>query len=400
MRLDNVRLATMSGAGYGLVDDGAIVIENGTIVYAGTASGAPESAESVDGDGVLVTPGLVDPHTHLVYAGNRATEWEARLGGASYEEIARTGGGIVSTVRATRAASSEHLQASALGRLRTLCANGVTTVEIKSGYGLDLPTERRMLRVARKLGAAAQVRVRTTFLGLHTVPAEFAGRADAYVDLVCEVMLPALAGEELVDAVDAFCERIAFTPEQTERFFSAARALGLPVKLHADQLSAGGGAEVAALASALSADHLEFTTSTGVESLARSGTVAVLLPGAFYFLRETQRPPVEALRAAGVPIALATDCNPGTSPIVSPLAVMNFACTLFGLTPLEALRGMTINAARALGLARECGSLEAGKRADLALWDVAHPAELAYAIGARPCVARYVHGTRVTASAD
>jgi len=398
VRLDNVRLATMSGAGYGLIDDGAIVIEDGTIVYAGPAQTAPESRESANGDGVLVTPGLVDPHTHVVYAGNRATEWEARLGGASYEDIARSGGGIASTVRATRAASSEHLAATALGRLRTLCANGITTVEIKSGYGLDLPTERRMLRVARKLAAAADVRVRTTFLGLHTVPAEFTGRPDAYVDLVCEVMLPALAAEGLIDAVDAFCERIAFTREQTERFFGAARELGLPVKLHADQLSDGGGAQTAACARALSADHLEFTGPAGVEALARSGTVAVLLPGAFYFLRETQRPPVEALRAAGVPIALATDCNPGTSPIVSPLAVMNFACTLFGLTPLEALRGMTINAARALGLGAECGSLEPGKRADLALWDVAHPAELAYAIGARPCVARYVHGKKVTAS--
>jgi imidazolonepropionase len=388
----------MCGAGYGLIDDGAIVIENGTIVYAGDANAAPAAPESLDGDGVLVTPGLVDPHTHLVYAGSRAIEWEMRLGGATYEEIARTGGGIASTVRATRAASSDHLYATALARLRTLCANGITTVEIKSGYGLDLPTERRMLRVARELGAAANVRVRTTFLGLHTVPAEFAGRPDAYVDFVCELMLPALADEGLIDAVDAFCERIAFTPQQTERFFAAARERGLPVKLHADQLSDGGGAYVAARAGALSADHLEFTSVEGVESLALSGAVAVLLPGAYYFLRETQRPPVEALRAAGVPMALATDCNPGTSPIVSPLAVMNFACTLFGLTPLEALRGMTINAARALGLADDCGSLESGKRGDLALWDVAHPAELAYAIGARPCLARYVHGTRVTAS--
>jgi imidazolonepropionase len=390
----------MSGAGYGLIDDGAIAIENGLIVYAGRASAAPDAGESLDAGGALVTPGFVDPHTHLIYAGTRAAEWEARLNGATYEEIARGGGGIASTVRATRAAGNEHLHASALGRLRTLCANGVTTVEIKSGYGLDEPTERRMLRVARDLAAAAEVRVRTTFLGLHTVPPEFAGRADDYVELVCETMLPALAAEGLIDAVDAFCERIAFTPEQVERFFAAARALQLPVKLHADQLSAGGGAQVAALAHALSADHLEYTSAAGVAALARSGAVAVLLPGAFYFLRETQLPPVDALRAAGVPIALATDCNPGTSPIVSPLAIMNFACTLFGLTPLEALRGFTINAARALGLAGECGSLERGKRADLALWDVAHPAELAYSIGARPCIARYVHGQRVTASAD
>jgi len=399
VRLDNVRLATMSGAGYGLVDDGALVIESGRIVYAGSASAAPDAAERVDGDGVLVTPGLVDPHTHLVYAGNRASEWEARLNGATYEEIARSGGGIASTVRATRGASSEYLYASALARLETLCANGVTTVEIKSGYGLDLPTERRMLRVARMLEAAANVRVRTTFLGLHSVPPEFAGRPDAYVDLVCEVMLPTLAAEGLIDAVDAFCETIAFTPEQVRRFFAAARLLKIPVKLHADQLSDGGGAQVAAGAYALSADHLEYANVEGIGALARSGSVAVLLPGAFYFLRETQRPPIEALRAAGVPIALATDCNPGTSPIVSPLAVMNFACTLFGLTPLEALRGVTINAARALGMRHETGSLERGKRADLALWDVAHPAELAYAIGARPCVARYVHGKRLIASA-
>ena len=389
----------MSGAGYGLVDDGAIVIESGRIVYAGSANAAPDAAERVDGDGVLVTPGFVDPHTHLVYAGNRANEWEARLNGATYEEIARSGGGIASTVRATRGASSDYLYASALARLDTLCANGVTTVEIKSGYGLDLPTERRMLRVARMLEAAADVRVRTTFLGLHSVPPEFTGRPDAYVDLVCEVMLPTLAAEGLIDAVDAFCETIAFTPEQIARFFAAARLLKVPVKLHADQLGDGGGAQLAAGAYALSADHLEYTSAEGVGALARSGTVAVLLPGAFYFLRETQRPPVEALRAAGVPIALATDCNPGTSPIVSPLAVMNFACTLFGLTPLEALRGVTIIAARALGMRHETGSLERGKRADLALWDVAHPAELAYAIGARPCVARYVHGKRLIASA-
>ena len=399
VRLTNVRLATMCGSAYGLIDDGALVIEDGTIVYAGPANAAPEATEPVDGAGALVTPGLIDPHTHLVYGGNRASEWEARLNGATYEEIARSGGGISGTVRATRAASDAALHETALARLRVLCANRVTTVEIKSGYGLDLETERRMLHVARDLAAAAAVRVRTTFLGLHALPPEFAGRPDAYVAAVCDEMLPALAAEGLIDAVDAFCETIAFTPAQTGRVFAAAAACDLPVKLHADQLSDGGGARLAAEAHALSADHLEFTGPDGVAALARAGSVAVLLPGAYYFLRETQRPPIDALRAAGVPIALATDCNPGTSPIVSPLTVLNLACTLFGLTPLEALRGFTSNAARALGLEREIGTLEAGKIADLALWDAGHPAELAYAIGARPCIARYVHGERVTASA-
>jgi imidazolonepropionase len=399
VRLTNVRLATMSGPGYGLIDDGAVVMDGAQIAFAGTARGAPDADTTVDGEGLLVTPGLVDPHTHLVYAGNRASEWEARLNGIDYAEIARSGGGIAGTVRATRAASDDLLRAAALGRLRTLADNGVTTVEIKSGYGLDTETEVRILQIARELAAPANVSVRTTFLGAHALPAEYAGREDAYVDLVCTEMLTTIAAEGLADAVDAFCETIAFTPAQTERIFAKAAALGLPVKLHADQLSDGGGARLAAKAHALSADHLEFTSQDGVEALAQSGTVAVLLPGAYYFLRETQKPPVAALRAARVPIALATDCNPGTSPIVSPLVVLNLACTLFGLTPLEALHGLTTNAARALGLSDRIGSIETGKIADLALWDVAHPVELAYAIGARPCVARYVHGRFVKASA-
>ncbi len=389
----------MSGPGYGLIDDGAVVMDGAQIAFAGTARGAPDADTTVDGEGLLVTPGLVDPHTHLVYAGNRASEWEARLNGIDYAEIARSGGGIAGTVRATRAASDDLLRAAALGRLRTLADNGVTTVEIKSGYGLDTETEVRILQIARELAAPANVSVRTTFLGAHALPAEYAGREDAYVDLVCTEMLTTIAAEGLADAVDAFCETIAFTPAQTERIFAKAAALGLPVKLHADQLSDGGGARLAAKAHALSADHLEFTSQDGVEALAQSGTVAVLLPGAYYFLRETQKPPVAALRAARVPIALATDCNPGTSPIVSPLVVLNLACTLFGLTPLEALHGLTTNAARALGLSDRIGSIETGKIADLALWDVAHPVELAYAIGARPCVARYVHGRFVKASA-
>ncbi|MGB8266347.1 MAG: imidazolonepropionase [Candidatus Velthaea sp.] len=399
VRLTNVRLATMSGPGYGLIDDGAVVMDGAQIAFAGTARGAPDADTTVDGEGLLVTPGLVDPHTHLVYAGNRASEWEARLNGIDYAEIARSGGGIAGTVRATRAASDDLLRAAALGRLRTLADNGVTTVEIKSGYGLDTETEVRILQIARELAAPANVSVRTTFLGAHALPAEYAGREDAYVDLVCTEMLTTIAAEGLADAVDAFCETIAFTPAQTERIFAKAAALGLPVKLHADQLSDGGGARLAAKAHALSADHLEFTSQDGVEALAQSGTVAVLLPGAYYFLRETQKPPVAALRAARVPIALATDCNPGTSPIVSPLVVLNLACTLFGLTPLEALHGLTTNAARALGLSDRIGSIETGKIADLALWDVAHPVELAYAIGARPCVARYVHGRFVKSSA-
>jgi imidazolonepropionase len=397
----NARLATFAGdESYGLIDDGAIVMDDETIVYAGPRGGAPAAERSIDLGGRLVTPGLIDPHTHLVYGGNRAQEWEARLLGADYAEIARRGGGILSTVRETRAAGYERLLQSAAGRLDALCAHGVTTVEIKSGYGLDVDTEIRLLRIARALGERPDVDVSTTFLGAHTIPPDYRDAPDAYVDLVCDEMLPRVVHEKLADAVDAFCETIAFTVAQTERIFTRAAELGLRVKLHADQLSDGGGAELAARFGALSADHLEFTGAAGVAALARSGTVAVILPGAFYFLRETQRPPLAALRAAGVPVALATDCNPGTSPLVSPLLALNFACTLLGFTPAQALAGMTREAARALGVGHERGTLAAGKLADLAVWDVEHPAELAYALGANPCHAVFKRGRRVTASAD
>jgi imidazolonepropionase len=331
-----------------------------------------------------LTPGLIDCHTHIVHAGNRSDEWEARLNGASYEDIAREGGGIMSTVRATRAASESELLRQSVARVRTLLREGVTTLEIKSGYGLDLENEAKMLRVARIVGELLPVNVSTTFLGAHALPPEFAGRADAYIDEVCERMLPALAAEGLVDAVDAFCERIGFSIDQTARVFEAARALELPVKLHAEQLSDQGGAALVARYDGLSADHLEYLTQEGAEALARAGTVAALLPGAYYFLRETQAPPLALLRAAGVPMAVATDCNPGTSPMTSLLLALNMACTLFRLTPLEALLGVTRHAARALGR-KDIGTLEVGKRADLALWDIARPADLAYAIGANPC---------------
>jgi imidazolonepropionase len=399
--LSNARLATMTAdRPYGLVDDGAIAIDGDRIMYAGPRAAAPACDTAVDLGGRCVTPGLIDPHTHLVYGGNRAQEWEMRLNGASYEEIARTGGGIMSTVRATRAASDEELLASASQRLAQLCAGGVTTVEIKSGYGLDTQTELRMLRVARALGDRFPVTVRTTFLGAHTVPAEYRSDIDAYVALVCDEMLPRVAAEGLADAVDAFCETIAFTFEQTACVFTAATALGLRVKLHADQLSDSGGAALAARFNALSADHLEFVSAAGIAALAQTGTVAVVLPGAYYFLRENQLPPVEALRAAGVPIAIATDCNPGTSPVTSLLLMMNFACTLFAFTPEQSLRAATIEAARALGIHATHGTLEGGKFADLAIWDVAHPAELAYGLGANPCHAVYKNGQRVTTSAS
>jgi imidazolonepropionase len=332
--------------------------------------------------GALVTPGLVDCHTHLVYGGDRAQEFEQRLNGATYEEIARAGGGIASTVRATRAASEAELFAQSLPRLRALRAEGVTTLEIKSGYGLALDHERKCLRVARALGAQEDVAVRTTFLGAHALPPEFAGQPDAYVDELLR-MLPALHAEGLVDAVDAFCERIAFTAQQTARVFEAARACGLPVKLHAEQLSDSGGAALAARFGALSCDHLEWVSEDGVRAMAQAGTVAVLLPGAFYFLRETRLPPIALLREHGVAIAISTDCNPGSSPCTSLLLILNMACTLFRLTPEEALAGVTRNAARALGLA-DRGTLQAGQRADFVLWDVAQPAQLAYAIGANP----------------
>jgi imidazolonepropionase len=389
----NVRLATMAGDdGYGIVEDGALAVKDGRIAWAGPRAQwlahAPAHvrapAREHDCGGMWLTPGLIDCHTHIVHAGNRSDEWEARLNGASYEDIARQGGGIMATVRATRAATDDELLRQSLPRVQALLAEGVTTLEIKSGYGLDLASEAKMLRVARRVGEVLPVNVATTFLGAHALPPEFTGRADAYIDEICERMLPSLAEEGLVDAVDAFCERIGFSPAQTARVFETARRLGLPVKLHAEQLSDQGGAALAARFGALSADHLEYLTPSGIDAMAQAGTVAVLLPGAFYFLRETQMPPLAGLRAAGVALALATDCNPGTSPLSSLLLAMNLACTLWRLTPLEALRGCTANAARALGRG-DIGSLAPGKRADLALWDIARPADLAYAIGANPC---------------
>ena len=388
--LTALRLATLvAGATpYGLVEDGAVAIgADGRIAWCGSAAELPvqfASWPSRSLGGRLVTPGLVDCHTHIVHGGNRAREFELRLEGASYEEIARAGGGIVSTVAATRAASEDELVASALPRLDTLIGEGVTTIEIKSGYGLTIAGEIRMLAAARRLGRERGVRVVTSWLAAHAVPADYKGRSQAYLD---EVVLPGLDeahAADLVDAVDGFCEGIAFSPAEMAQVFERAKALGLPIKLHAEQLSDLGGAKLAAQYGALSADHLEYLGQDGVDAMAASGTVAVLLPGAFYTLRETQAPPVAALRKAGVPIALATDCNPGSSPLTSLLLAMNMGATLFRLTPEECLAGATREAARALGLAGEIGTIEAGKRADLAVWDVAEPAELTYRIGFNP----------------
>jgi imidazolonepropionase len=381
----NARLATMADGGYGIVDEGAVAVRDGRIAWAGPRAEAPPAAREHDCGGLWLTPGLIDCHTHIVHAGNRSDEWEARLNGASYEDIARQGGGIMSTVRATRAASEEELLRQSAPRIQALLAEGVTTLEIKSGYGLDLASEAKMLRVARRVGATLPVNVATTFLGAHALPPEFAGRAGDYIVEVCERMLPALAQEGLVDAVDAFCERIGFTHAQTAQVFEAARHFQLPVKLHAEQLSDQQGAELVARHGGLSADHLEYLSQAGIDAMARAGTVAVLLPGAYYFLRETMQPPIAALREARVAMALATDCNPGTSPMTSLLLAMNMACTLWRLTPQEALAGATIHGARALGLHGEIGTLEVGKRADLALWDIARPADLAYAMGSNPC---------------
>ncbi|MEO9776656.1 imidazolonepropionase [Roseibium sp.] len=383
--LTNARLATLTanGAAHGLIDDGALVIDGDRIAWAGTANELPAAYASLVGedlDGRLVTPGLIDCHTHVVFGGNRAREFEMRLEGASYEEVARAGGGIVSTVKATRAADEDTLLASALARVDALIAEGVTTIEIKSGYGLDRDTELRMLRVARRIGRERRIHVKTTFLGAHAVPAEYKGRSSAYLDEVCLPALEAAHAEGLVDAVDGFCEGIAFSRDEIARVFEKARGLGLPVKLHAEQLSDLGGTALAASYGALSADHLEYLDEAGVKAMAKSGSVAVLLPGAFYTLRETQYPPLELLRRHKVPVALATDCNPGSSPLASLLLTMNMGCTLFRMTPEEALAGVTREAARALGLG-DRGTLEAGKRADLAIWNVDHPAELSYRIG-------------------
>jgi imidazolonepropionase len=383
----NVHLATMVD-GYGEIRDAALAVKDGRIAWLGPRAALPAQLEARvvhDGGGCWLMPGLIDCHTHIVHAGNRSDEFEARLNGATYEQIAMAGGGIMATVRATRLASDAELLHQSLPRVASLLAEGVTTLEIKSGYGLLLEAEAKMLRVARRIGQVLPVTVKTTFLGAHAVPPEFSGRADAYVDAVCGQMLPALAVEGLVDAVDAFCERIGFSSAQTERVFCAARQLGMPVKLHAEQLSDQGGAELVARYRGLSADHLEHVSAAGIAAMAAGGTVAVLLPGAYYFLRDTQAPPVAALRAAGVPLAVATDCNPGTSPMTSLLLALNMACTLWRLTPQEALAGCTIHAARALGIHAEAGSLAVGKRADLALWQIERPADLAYAIGFNPC---------------
>jgi imidazolonepropionase len=379
----NANLATMrdGGAPYGALRDGAIAVKGGRISWVGARSEwIDKAAIEHDARGAWITPGLVDCHTHLVYAGNRADEFEQRLKGKSYADIAREGGGINTTVRATRTASESDLENLARRRLAQWLAEGTTVIEIKSGYGLDTVTETKMLRAARALGD--RITVKTTFLGAHALPPEFAGRPDDYISLVCDEMLPAAA--PLADAVDAFCETIAFSVKQTARVFAKAKELGLPVKLHADQLSDSGGAQLAAQSGALSADHLEYTSEAGADALGRQRTVAVLLPGAFYFLREKQLPPLGALRRHRVPIAIATDHNPGSSPLASPLLAMNMACTLFRLTPEEALAGLTRNGARALGMQATHGTLEAGKNADLALWEIDSPAELCYVAGANP----------------
>jgi imidazolonepropionase len=392
------RLATLSPArpGLGLVEDGLIAADGKKIVYAGPAGDAPtglDARESIDCEDRWVTPGLIDCHTHLVYGGNRAEEFELRLAGASYAEIALRGGGIASTVKATRLASEDDLVASAQPRLDALIAEGATTVEIKSGYGLELETERRQLRAARRLGRERSVTIRTTFLGAHAMPPEMAGDKTAYIDAVCHRMLPAIAEEGLADAVDAFCETIAFSPEETARVFAAAQALGLPLRLHADQLTNLHGAALAAEFGALAADHLEFTDEDGIRAMRQAGTVAVILPGAFYFLREKQMPPIELMRRHGVPIAISTDCNPGSSPLTSLLLTMNMGATLFRLTVEECIAAMTREAARALGLFDQTGSLDAGKRCDLAIWEIERPAELVYRMGFNPLHARVWQGS-------
>jgi imidazolonepropionase len=385
----DLRLAPGAAPDVALPDgaQAAIAVEQGRIAWMGDSRAVPERFAHVprhDGAGALVTPGLIDCHTHLVYGGQRANEFAMRLAGASYEEIAKAGGGIVSSVRATREADEDQLFAEAALRLEQLLADGVCAIEIKSGYGLSLEHECKQLRVARRLGEAYGVTVRTTFLGAHALPPEYAGRSGAYIDAVCNEMMPALAAEGLVDAVDVFCERIAFSLEETERVFQAARALGLPVKLHAEQLSDMGGAALAARYGALSCDHIEHLSPEGIAAMREAGTVAVLLPGAYYTLRDTHLPPIDALRAAGVPMAVSTDHNPGTSPALSLLLMVNMACTLFRLTVPEALAGVTVHAARALGLSDTHGVLGVGRPADFVLWNAREAAELAYWFGHRP----------------
>jgi imidazolonepropionase len=397
MLLTNLTAATMRN-GYGLIPDAAILLEDSRIVWVGPRAEAP-AGKSTDCGGRLVTPGLVDCHTHIVYGGNRANEFELRLTGVPYAEIAKAGGGIASTVRATRAETEDQLTASAIKRLDTLLAEGVTTIEIKSGYGLDVDTELKMLRVARKLGQIRPVTVKTTFLGAHAIPQEFKEKREEYLKIVCNQSLPQAFSQGLVDAVDAFCEGIAFSVEEVRQVFEVAKRLGLPVKLHAEQLSNLGGARLAAGFGALSVDHIEYLDDAGVAAIAQSGTVAVLLPGAFYYLREKQAPPVAALRSRNVPIAIATDLNPGSSPVHSLLATMNMACVLFGLTPEEALMGVTVNAARALGL-KDRGTIAPGQKADLVLWDAERPGDLAYPLGFNPLAAVIHNGEVVRGSLE
>ncbi len=394
--LTDLHVATLAegAADYGIVRDAALAVLDGEIAWLGPADELPgKHAEEVRSlEGRWATPALIDCHTHLIFGGDRAGEFEERLSGIAYEDIAARGGGILSTVRATREADIETLYEDAHRRLRQLAASGVATVEIKSGYGLDVANELKMLGVARNLGDTSDLTIRTTLLAAHTVPPEFSGNADGYIDLICDELLPEVVERELADAVDAYCERIAFDAPQIAKLFRHSEKLGLPVRLHADQLSDGGGAELAAHFNALSADHLEYTNEAGVRALAAAGTTAVLLPGAYLTLGETQLPPIDILRDTGVPIAVATDCNPGTSPLCSMTEAMSLASRLFGLTPEECLVGATRNAARALGLEDDRGTLEKGKRADIAIWDVEHPRDLAYWMGAQPLEALLIGG--------
>lgn len=395
MLLTNATIATLrSDDSFGLIKGGAVALDGAQIAWVGACSDIPATYATrpkQDLEGRLLTPALIDCHTHVVFGGNRAAEFEQRLNGATYAEVAKAGGGIVSTVQATRAADPDALLADALRRVDALIAEGVTLIEVKSGYGLDVETELKMLRVARQIAVVRAVDIRTSFLGAHAVPPEFGGQADAYIETVCIPALRAAHSEGLVDAVDGFCEGIAFDAEQIARVFDVAQELGLPVKLHAEQLSHTGGAQLAARHGALSADHVEYATKADAQTMAHAGTVAVLLPGAFYTLREAQSPPVDAFRTHGVPMALATDCNPGSSPLASPLLAMNMGCTLFGMTPLEALLGVTVHAARALGIA-DRGRIAPGAQGDLCVWDVQHPAELAYRIGFNPLHSRIFRG--------
>lgn len=396
MLLTNAKLATLQNNDeFGIIDDGVIVLDGAHIAWVGGAIELPDTyrdQETRDLGGRLVTPALIDCHTHVVFGGNRAVEFELRLNGASYQEVAQAGGGIVSTVTATRAASEDELLTDALIRIDAMIAEGVTFIEVKSGYGLDRETELKMLRVARRIAKVRPIEVKTSFLGAHAVPAEYAGRADAYIEDVCIPTLRVAHTEGLIDAVDGFCEGIAFDTKQIARIFTVAKELGLPVKLHAEQLSNIGGTQLAAQYGALSADHVEYATDADAKALATAGTVAVVLPGAYYTLRETQAPPIQAFRNHGVPMALATDCNPGSSPLTSALLTMNMACTLFRMTPLEALLGMTAHAAKALGELNR-GRITATAPADLCVWDVEHPAELSYRIGFNPLHSRIFKGT-------